>query len=47
MIGLINALFYSLSYITLGARGSVVGWGHYAGRSPVQVSDEVDIFQFT
>jgi hypothetical protein len=36
-------LLYSLR---IGARGSVVGWGTMlqAGRSPVRVSDEVDIF---
>jgi hypothetical protein len=30
----------------MGARGSVVGWGTMlqAGRSPVQVPDEVDVF---
>jgi hypothetical protein len=34
-------------YIRKGARGSVVGWGTMlqAGRSPVQIPDEVDFFK--
>jgi hypothetical protein len=44
VVGLKNNLF-SL-YVIMGARGSVVGWGTMlqAGRSPVRVRDEVDLF---
>jgi hypothetical protein len=35
--------------ISMGARGSVFGWGTIlqAGTSPVRVPDGVDFFQFT
>jgi hypothetical protein len=37
---------YNIVYISLGARGSVVGWGTKLqdGRSPVRVPDEMDFF---
>jgi hypothetical protein len=46
MLLLPGTLLHLLTPEDLGARGSVVGWGTMlqAGRSPVQVPDEVDFF---
>jgi hypothetical protein len=49
LIALPIELKYRRTYITIDACGSTVGWGTVlqAGRSLIQVLDEVDFFQFT